>query len=78
MSCSSHKETQERMFLELANVKKGIGRTILDNADICIDTVMGKPVTGKQPSDMYVFWSVACKWVTKIYYSTLKNREGVG
>ena len=50
------------MFLELANVKKGIGRTILDNADICIDTVMGKPVTGKQPSDMYVFWSVRHIW----------------
>ena len=66
------------MFCELEDLNYSVSNAILDKAEVCTDTMMGKSVDGFEPSDMFSFQAVSCKWVSRIYFSTLKNHEGVG
>ena len=78
MACKWHEQTRMEMFNEMKHLNDGIGRAIIDRADICIDMLLGKPVNGFEDHDLICMWKCACKWISKIYFDTLKNREGVG
>ena len=78
MACKWHEKTRKDMFSEMMCVNNSIGRDIIERADICIDMLLGKPVHSFEKYDLICLWKCACKWISKIYFDTLKNREGVG
>ena len=78
MACKWHEKTRRDMFSEMIHMNDGIGRAIIDRADVCIDMLLGKPVNGFDNHDIICLWKCACKWISKIYFDTLKNRGGVG
>ena len=77
MNCEYHVYVRTKMFNEIYNIENGIGRDIVESADSCIDILMGKAVHGFELKDMLKLWKISCRYVSKIYSTTLSKRIGI-
>ena len=78
LSCATHDVIRSSMFNALENLNGGRGKMIIDNANSCVDVLLGKPVPGFSDSDMSASWETVCKWVYIMNNATLREPEGIG
>ena len=66
------------MFNEISNLERRFGRNIITPVGNNLHTLLGKMPENADPEMMLYFYKIVGTYVHQMYYTLLRNREGVG
>ena len=72
MQCPANEDSRRALYEEISLLAPQIV------PQEYLNTLLGKEIDGWEYEHMLPVWEVSSKWVTKMYYDTLRARQGVG
>ena len=72
MQCPANDESRMLTYREITNICPGI------DPQEFLSIIMGKYIDGWDFGDMIPIWETSARHITKMYFDTLRDREGMG